>query len=44
MFLKAKGINYPEEDNFILDYPDSDTIIKRYKEQGVLMITKYKKH
>lgn len=36
MFLKAKGINYPEEDNFILDYPDSDTIIKRYKEQGVL--------
>lgn len=36
MFLKAKGINYPEEDNFILDYPDSDTLIKRYKEQGVL--------
>ena len=36
MFLKAKGINYPEEDSFILDYPDSDTIIKRYKEQGVL--------
>lgn len=36
MFLKAKGINYPEEDNFILDYPDSDTIIKRYKEQGIL--------
>ena len=36
MFLKAKGINYPEEDDFILDYPDSDTLIKRYKEQGVL--------
>lgn len=36
MFLKAKGINYPEEDDFILDYPDSDTIIKRYKEQGIL--------
>lgn len=36
MFLKAKGINYPEEDNFVLDYPDSDTIIQRYKEQGVL--------
>lgn len=36
MFLKAKGINYPEEDNFILDYPDSDTLIKRYKEQGIL--------
>lgn len=36
MFLKAKGINYPEEDNFILDYPDTDTVIQRYKEQGVL--------
>lgn len=36
MFLKAKGINYPEEDDFILDYPDSDTIIERYKKQGVL--------
>lgn len=36
MFLKAKGINYPEEDNFILDYPDANTIIERYKQQGVL--------
>lgn len=36
MFLKAKGINYPEEDEFILDYPDRDTIIERYKKQGVL--------
>ena len=35
-FLKAKGINYPEELNFILDYPDYDTIVKRYKEQKVL--------
>ena len=35
MFLKAKGINYPEEDNFILDYPDSDTLIKRYKEKYI---------
>lgn len=36
MFLKGKGIDYPEEDNFILDYPDADTIIERYKQQGVL--------
>ena len=36
MFLKAKGINYPEEDEFILDYPDSNTIIERYKKQGIL--------
>lgn len=36
MFLKAKNINYPEEEGFILDYPDYDTVVKRYKEQGVL--------
>lgn len=36
LFLKAKGIYYEDESNFILDYPDIDTIIKRYKEQGVL--------
>lgn len=36
LFLKAKGIFYQEESGFILDYPDTDTIIKRYKEQGVL--------
>ena len=36
MFLNAKGINYPEESEFILDYPNSKTIIDRYKEQGIL--------
>ena len=36
LFLKAKDVNYPEEDNFILDYPDYDTIIDRYVTQGVL--------
>lgn len=36
LFLKAKGIYYEDESNFILDYPDSDTVVKRYKEQGVL--------
>ena len=36
LFLKAKGIIHSEEDGFVLDYPDSDTIAKRYKEQGVL--------
>lgn len=36
LFLKAKGITYEEEDNFILDYPDYDEIVKRYEEQGVL--------
>jgi DNA polymerase III alpha subunit len=36
LFLKAKGILYEEENNFILDYPDSETIIDRYKKQGIL--------
>lgn len=35
LFLKAKGITYPEESGFILDYPDSDEILRRYREQGV---------
>lgn len=36
LFLKAKGIVYEDESNFVLDYPDANTIIERYKEQGVL--------
>ena len=36
LFLKAKGIVYPEEDGFILDYPTYDEIVERYNKQGVL--------
>lgn len=36
LFLKAKGIIYEEEGGFCLDYPDSDEIYNRYKQQGVL--------
>lgn len=36
LFLKAKGIVYEQEANFILDYPDYDTIVERYKIQGIL--------
>lgn len=36
MFLRAKGIVYEDESNFVLDYPDYDTIVQRYKLQGVL--------
>ena len=36
LFLRAKGIIYEEESNFVLDYPDYDTIVERYKKQGVL--------
>lgn len=36
LFLKAKGIVYEQETNFILDYPDYDEIVKRYEIQGIL--------
>ena len=36
LFLNAKGMYYEDESNFILDYPDSDTVIERYHIQGVL--------
>lgn len=36
LFLKAKGINYDDESNFILDYPDYETIVDRYHKQGIL--------
>lgn len=35
-FLKAKGIFYENESNFILDYPDYQTIVDRYHKQGIL--------
>ena len=36
LFLKAKGITYEEENGFILDYPDYDTVLDRYRIQGIL--------
>lgn len=36
LFLKAKGILYEDENNFILDYPTSDEILNRYKIQGII--------
>ena len=36
ILLEGKGMKYEDEEGFILDYPDSDTIVKRYKKQGVL--------
>ena len=35
-YLKGKGIDYPDEESFILDYPDYDTMFQRFKKQGVL--------
>ena len=34
--LKYKNVNYPDEDGWYMDYPDTQTVIKRFKEQGVL--------
>lgn len=34
--LKYKNINYPDEEGWYLDYPDTKTVIKRFEEQGVL--------
>ena len=36
LFLQAKGIFYEEENGFILDYPDYDTVLDRYRKQGIL--------
>lgn len=36
--LKYKNINYPDEEGWYLDYPDTQTVIKRFEEQGVLNI------
>ena len=35
-YLKGKGINYGDEDTFILDYPDSDMMVERFRKQGIL--------
>lgn len=34
--LKGKHINYGDEDEFILDFPDYDTMFARFQKQGVL--------
>lgn len=35
-FLLSKGMNYPEEENWFLDYPDGDTAYARFANQCVL--------
>ena len=34
-YLKGKNISYGEEDDFILDYPDYDTMFSRFQKQGI---------
>ncbi len=35
-FLISKGISYPDEEGWFLDYPDGDTLYKRFAQQCVL--------
>lgn len=35
-YLERKKIHYDDEDGWYMDYPDDDTIFKRFMEQGVL--------
>lgn len=36
IYLKSRKINYPKEEGFFMDYPETATIIERFKKQGVL--------
>lgn len=42
-FLKGKHINYGDEDCYVLDYPSYDTMLERFKKQGVLSEDQIKK-
>ena len=35
-FLRGKGLTYGDEDGYILDFPDYDTLFERFQKQGVL--------
>ena len=41
--LKGKHIEYGDEDTFILDYPDGDTMLDRFIKQDVLTVDQAKK-
>jgi DNA polymerase III alpha subunit len=34
--LEAKGIRYENEDGWFMDYPDGETVIQRFTDQGIL--------
>lgn len=36
--LEAKGIRYDNEDGWFMDYPDGETLRKRFIEQGILSV------
>ena len=36
IYLRSRDIDYPEEEGFIMDYPDVNTLIDRFSNQSVL--------
>lgn len=36
IYLASRGIEYPDEQGWFLDFPDYDTALKRFIEQGIL--------
>lgn len=36
IYIQSKGIFYPEEEGFIMDYPSVETLVDRFKNQRVL--------
>ena len=36
IYIESRGIKYPEEEQFILDFPDEQTIFDRFMQQGIL--------
>lgn len=34
--LEAKGVHYEDEVGWYMDYPDGETLVKRFQEQGIL--------
>lgn len=36
IYLQSRGIQYPDEEGWFLDFPDYNTAVSRFKEQGVL--------
>jgi len=35
-YLLSRGISYPDEDNWYLDFPSYEEVVKRFQQQGVL--------
>lgn len=41
-YLESKHLHYEDEDGWYMDYPDDETVVKRFKEQGILSMQQIK--